>query len=154
MSIFWALSIVPNFVFHLILFVGAIGLLSTTLLTNIPFIQKYILPIKIVSFILLLGGVYFNGAISYKNSIAVEVAELKEKLAKAEAKSEKVNTVVVEKLLTEKQIIREKGNNVIQYVDREVTKYNDQCILPNEVINAHNMAATLKVPVDSEEPNE
>lgn len=151
MSIFWILTFVPTFVFHLALIVGVIGLFVAAFLGAFPIIKQYKLPIQIIAFALTIGAVFFQGALAYKHSVAVEVAELKLRLQKAETKSVETNTEIVEKIVTDTQIIREKGRTITEYVDREVVKYNERCELPAEVINAHNMAATLKLPQESPE---
>ena len=145
MSIFWILTFVPTFVFHLALIVGLIGLFIASFVGAVPFIKQYKLPIQLVALVLTIGAVFFQGALAYKNSVAVEVAELKLRLKNAEVKSIETNTEIVEKIVTDTQIIREKGQTITEYVDREISVYNDRCILPKEVINAHNMAATLKI---------
>lgn len=145
MSIFWILTFVPAFVFHLALIAGVIGLFVASFLGAFPIIKQYKLPIQLIALVLTIGAVFFQGALAYKHSVAVEVAELKLKLQKAETKSIETNTEIVEKIVTDTQIIREKGKTITEYVDREISVYNDRCILPKEVINAHNMAATLKI---------
>jgi hypothetical protein len=145
MSIFWILTFVPTFVFHLALIAGAVGLLASA------FLGPYKLPVQIVSFIVFIGAVFFQGALAYKHSVAVEVAELKLKLQKAETKSVETNVEIVEKIVTDTQTIRLKGKTITEYVDREVPVYDSKCELPAEVINAHNMAATLKLPQESPE---
>lgn len=145
MSLFWILTVVPEIVIHLILAVGLVGLFVAAFISKILFVSQYKLPIQIVSLILALTGVYLEGALGYKQSVAVEVAELKQKLAEAEAKSAQTNTEIVEKIYKDTEIIREKGKTITQYIDREVVKYDDTCIVPDEVINAHNMAATLTI---------
>lgn len=151
MSIYWLLAIIPELVIYSLLGLGLLGLFVATFITKVPFISTYGLPIKIVSFILAATGLYLSGGLAYKHSVAVEVAELESKLARAEAESEKVNTEVVERVLTETQVIREKGDTITEYIDREVVQYNDRCELPIEVINAHNMAATLDVSSETEQ---
>ena len=151
MSIFWILTFVPTFVFHLALIVGVIGLFVASFLGAFPFISQYKLPIQLVALVLTIGAVFFQGALAYKHSVAVEVAELKLKLQKAETKSVGTNVEIVEKIVTDTQIIREKGKTITEYVDREVVKYDNFCELPAEVINAHNMAATLKIDEGSTE---
>ena len=143
MSIFWILTFVPTFVFHLALIAGAVGLLASA------FLGPYKLPVQIVSFIVFIGAVFFQGALAYKHSVAVEVAELKLKLQKAETKSVETNVEIVEKIVTDTQTIRLKGKTITEYVDREVPVYDSKCELPAEVINAHNMAATLKLPEEA-----
>lgn len=145
MSIYWILTVVPELVIHLILALGLVGLFIAAFIQKIPFVNQYKLPIQIVSLLLALSGVYLEGALSYKQSVAIEVAELRQKLAEAEAEGAKVNTEIVERIVTDTQVIREKGRTITEYIDREVVKYDDTCVVPNEVINAHNMAATLNV---------
>jgi hypothetical protein len=151
MTIFWILTFVPAFVFHLALIAGVIGLFVASFLGAFPFISQYKLPIQLVALVLTIGAVFFQGALAYKHSVAVEVAELKLKLQKAETKSVETNVEIVEKIVTDTQIIREEGKTITEYVDREVVKYDNFCELPAEVINAHNMAATLKIDEGSTE---
>lgn len=143
MNVFWLLTIVPELVFHLVLAAGLIGLFVAVFIKAIPIVNQYKLPIQIVSLILVVFGVYFQGALGYKQSVAVEVAELKQKLAEAEAKSAQTNTEIVEKIVKDTEVIREKGKTITEYIDREVVKYDDSCVLPKEVIDAHNAAATM-----------
>jgi endonuclease/exonuclease/phosphatase (EEP) superfamily protein YafD len=145
MSIFWILTFVPTFVFNLALIVGVLGLLVAAVAGRVPFISQYKLPIQLLAFALTIVAVFFQGALAYKNSVAVEVAELKLRLQKAETKSVETNVEIVEKIVSDTKIIREKGQTITEYVDREIVKYNEICKLPAEVINAHNMAATLKI---------
>jgi uncharacterized protein YacL len=151
MSIFWILTFVPAFVFHLALIVGLIGLLVAAFAGRIPFISQYKLPIQLLAFALTIAAVFFQGALAYKHSVALEVAELKLKLQKAETKSVETNTEIVEKIVTDTKVIREKGQTITEYVDREIVKYDEKCEVPLEVINAHNMAATLDLNIGSTE---
>ena len=145
MSIFWILTFVPTFVFNLALIVGLVGLLVAAFAGRIPFISQYKLPIQLLALALTIAAVFFQGALAYKHSVALEVAELKLKLQKAETKSIETNVEIVEKIVTDTQVIREKGKTITEYVDREIVKYDNFCELPTEVINAHNMAATLNL---------
>ena len=65
------------------------------------------------------------------------------KLAEAETKSQKENVVIVEKILYKDKIIREKGENIIKYIDKEVVKYDERCVIPKEVINVLNSATEI-----------
>jgi len=150
MSLYWILTFVPELAIHLTLAVGLVGLFVAAFVQRIPFISQYRFPIQLIALLLTLTGVYLEGALSYKQSVAVEVAELKKKLAEAEAKGAKVNTEIVEKIVKDTEVIRLKGKTITEYVDREVIKYNNKCELPKEVINAHNMAATLKIEPEGE----
>ena len=149
MSLYWILTVVPSLVIHLILIIGLVALFVATFIGKVPFIKQYKLPIQIIALVLSLSGVYLEGALAYKESTALAVAKLEKKLAEAEAKSAKTNTEIVEKIVKDTEVIRLKGKTITEYVDREVTKYDNTCIVPKEVIDAHNMAVTLEVPTDS-----
>lgn len=138
----WILSFLPETVIHLLLSVGIAGIIAGFFLTFIPFIKTYSTIIQIVSVLVLALGIYLEGGLSYKKDIDLKVKELEVKLANAEKRAAETNVQIVTKVLTQKQIIREKGDKIIQYVDREIVKYDNSCPIPEVVIKAHNAAAT------------
>lgn len=71
----------------------------------------------------------------------LKIKDLQVKLAEAEAKSQQENVKIVEKVVTKREYYRLRGKDIIQYVDREVTKYDNQCVIPKEFVKAHNDAA-------------
>lgn len=143
MNVYWLLIFLPTWIIHSLVGVGLVGLLAAFFVQRIPFIKTYGYLIKIISTILLIAGLFLQGALAYKESTALAVAKLEKKLAEAEAKSQKTNVEIVEKIVKDTEVIRLKGKTVTEYVDREVVKYNNKCELPSEVIKAHNAAATL-----------
>ena len=149
----WLLSFLSEAVTHLILFAGIIGVIAGFVLGFIPFISTYKLPIQIISILVLSFGLYLEGGLAEQAIWQLKVKEMEASVAKAEAASQQVTTSVVTKILTKKQIIKEKGNDIVQYIDREVVKYNNTCTIPEVVITAHNSAAKneptqLEVPTD------
>ena len=82
-----------------------------------------------------------SGAISNEEVWQARVKELEVKLAQAEVESAKENTKIVEKIVKKTEYIKVRGNDIIQYVDREVTKYDEVCSIPSAFIRAHNKAA-------------
>ena len=145
MSIYWLIALMPKWLILTMIIVGVLALLAASFIGKVPFINQYNLPIKIVAGILIVCGVYLQGAVAYKESTDKAVSDLKVKLAEAEAKGAKVNTEIVEKIVKDKEIIRLKGKTITEYIDREVPKYDNKCEIPAEVINAHNAAATMDV---------
>ena len=143
MNIYWLLIFLPEWIIHSLLGLGVIGMLVAFFVQRIPFVKTYGYLIKIVSSLLVVAGLFLSGALAYKQSTALAVAKLEKKLAEAEAKSQKTNVQIVEKVVKDTQVVREKGKTITQYVDREVVKYNNKCELPSEVIRAHNAAATM-----------
>lgn len=139
----WILKWMPFWIFYAALFAGVLGLIVTYLLRFIPIpaVYMYKTPIQIVSFILIIFGVYMAGSIANEEVWLVKVKELEVKVAQAEAKSQQVNVQIVEKVVTKTQVVREKGKDIVQYVDREVVKYDSKCEIPKEVVTAINQAA-------------
>ncbi len=134
----------PDFVTHFIVLAGVIGIL----LTSLPLIWKllpgfdaYRLLIQLISIACLSFGLYLEGGIAMEAEYKVKVAELKEKLKDAEIKAANANAKIVTEYVTKKQFIKQRGDTITEYIDREVVKYDKTCPIPTEVIRAHNAAA-------------
>jgi uncharacterized membrane protein len=138
----WILNFLPDWIFYALFFIGIVGLLATFVMKFIPFIYVYKTPIQVVSVILIAIGTYMSGAISNNEKWEAKVKELEVKLAGAEVAAAKVNTEIVEKVVVKREYYKERGKDVIQYIDREVVKYDERCVIPKEFVEAHNNAAT------------
>ena len=101
----------------------------------------YKTPIQLVSILFIVIGVYMAGSIANEEAWLAKVKELEVKVAQAEAKSQQVNVQVVEKVVTKTQVVRERGNDIVRYVDRELVKYDSKCEVPKEAVSAVNQAA-------------
>jgi hypothetical protein len=101
----------------------------------------YKTPIQLVSIVFIVIGVYMSGSIANEEAWLAKVKELEVKVAQAEAKSQQVNVKVVEKVVTKTQVVRERGDDIVRYVDREVVKYDSKCEIPKEAVSAVNQAA-------------
>jgi len=137
----WILSYLPDFVTHIIFTVGVVGTIAGFVLGFIPFIATYKLPIQIISILVLSFGLFLEGGLADQAVWQLKVKEMEAKVAEAKAQSAQVNTTVVTKILTKRQIIKEKGDEVITYIDKEIVKYDPTCPIPEVAINAHNAAA-------------
>jgi uncharacterized membrane protein len=143
----WILSWLPNWIFYGIFFAGLLGLLATYVMKFIPFVYVYRTPIQAISILAIAIGTYMSGAISNEESWQAKVKEMEAKVAAAEIESQKENVKIVEKVVKKTEYITRKGQDIIQYVDREVVKYDTKfapsgvCELPNEFIKAINNAA-------------
>lgn len=143
----WILSFTPDWVFHAISLAGVIGIIAGFLLAFIPLINKYKLVIQVISIVLLTFGIFMEGAILNEQVWKLRVAEVEKQLAEAEAKSQKENVKIVEKIVTKREYIKTRGREVVKYIDREIVKYDTkfapggQCEIPKEFIKAINDAA-------------
>ena len=143
----WILQWLPDWIFYAIFFVGLLGLLATYVMKFIPLVNVYRTPIQAISILAIAIGTYMSGAISNEESWQAKVKEMEAKVAAAEIESQKENVKIVEKVVKKTEYITRKGQDIIQYVDREVVKYDTKfapsgvCELPNEFIKAINNAA-------------
>ena len=143
----WYLSLLPSIVFHAILAAGLLCIFVSMVLKVVPFISTYYIPIRIVGFVLFVLGVYFEGGLGIQAAMMERVKEMEAKVAAAEAESKKENIKIQEKIVYKQQIVREKGAEVIKYIDREIVKYDTKfapggiCELPKEFFISHNEAA-------------
>lgn len=108
---------------------------------RIPLVWQYQLPFKVAGVALLVAGVFFRGGYSVEMDWRERVREMEAKVAAAEAESQSANAKLEKAGSTKVKEIRGKTVVVRQYVDREVTKYDNQCVIPVAVIKAHNAAA-------------
>lgn len=133
----WILQFLPTWIFYIILFGGVLGFLVTHFIKVLPQAQL----IQVASAAAIVASVYMIGAISNNDAWLARVKDLEVKVAEAEAKSATTNTEIVQKTLVKTQIVRERGQDIVRYVDREVVKYDTTCVIPKEFVSAHNKAA-------------
>ena len=143
----WILNFLPNFVFHLILTVGVIGLLAGFVLGFIPVINKYKLPIQVISIILTVLGVWYEGGIAKDQEYKLRIAELEKQVAIAEEKSKHANTIIQTKVVEKIKVVKQ---NV--YLTQEVIKevagpqLDAICTLPKSAVSLHDSASRNEVP--------
>ena len=133
----WILQFLPNWIFYLMLFTGIAAFLVTKFVKILPNAQL----IQTASVAVVVVSVYMIGAISNNDAWLARVREMEAKVAEAEAKSTTLNTEIVEKVVTKTQVVRERGQDIVKYVDREVIKFDTTCVIPKEFVIIHNRAA-------------
>jgi hypothetical protein len=158
----WIISVLPEWVFHAIFSVGLLGIIAGFVLGFIPLINKYKLPIQVISLIIFSLGVYLEGGLADYKEWDAKVKELEKQVAVSEEKAKTKNVEIQEKVVTQTKIVKEKGKDIVKYIDRwntkevikevegpervrreEVIKYIENCPVPKEMIDIHNNAATL-----------
>lgn len=140
----WIISFLPDFVPHLIVILGILGIIITSVplvWRLLPGASAYQLVIQLISVALLGFGLYLEGGLSNEASWKAKVADLEKKVAVAQAEAASTSARVVTKVINKKQVIREKGQTITEYIDREVTVYDKTCPIPLVVIKSHNAAA-------------
>lgn len=146
----WLLSFLPDWWFYALLALGLAGIFVSYLMSFIPFVSTYRNLIQAVSIVAIVIGTYMSGAISNEDKWQMKIKDLELKISQAETKSAEENIKIVERIITKRQIVKEKGDEVIKYIDREVVKYDTKfiqggdCELPNEFFEALNAAAGVE----------
>ena len=82
-----------------------------------------------------------TGAKSNNDAWLAKVAVLEKQVLELAPKSQQANTDIDKNLVKQKQQSKDTTTSIIQYVDREVVKYDSGCVLPQSVLEAHNKAA-------------
>lgn len=140
----WLLKFIPTWLPSLIFFLGILGYLITTTLSKIPYSQV----VKLASIFTILASIYVVG-MQYADEVWQQRSrDLQQKVLELEVKSQQENTKIVERVVTKREVVKQRGEDIIKYVDREVlknqevVKYVEQCPkLPSEIVNTINKAA-------------
>ena len=137
----WILNWLPDWIFHLVVIIGLLGLLGSFFFGFIPFFGKYTIPIKIVSIILLVVGVWFEGGISNNNAWLEKVHELEKKVAEAEVKSAQANTALTTTIAQKNKEIASVQANLKSKIKQFTSIMDSECKVPEQAINVLNEAA-------------
>jgi hypothetical protein len=143
----WILHFLPDtFILwfcNILLLVGVAVTVAGFFAHRIPLVSQYQLPFKILGIALLVLGVYFRGGLAVEQQWRERVAAVEARLAEVEKVSAQANTQIETKAQKKTTEVRQRTQYIRQYVDREVVKYNDQCVIPQPFIDAHNRAAAV-----------
>jgi hypothetical protein len=141
----WILHFLPDsfivWFCNILLLTGIVATIAGWVAHRVPTLWPYQLGFKLGGIALLVLGVYFRGGLAVETEWRERVAEVEARLAVAEAASAEANKTIETKTQQRVTQIRQRMTYVRQYVDREVVKYNDQCVIPQPFIDAHNRAA-------------
>jgi hypothetical protein len=146
----WLLYFVPDsliqLVVHAILATGIVGCILSFFIVNkilrfFPPFAGFVSIAQLISALLLIAGIYFEGGYTTEMQWRNRVKEIEAKVAQAEQESKEANSKLDKKSAERVKIIQGRQLVVKQYIDREITKYDASCAIPIEVVRAHNAAA-------------
>jgi len=133
----WFFDFIPETLFYLLFLCSGIGYAISLFLPH-PVLQK---QVKIASVVALGISIYLLGMLYVNNSWKERAQKLQQQVVELEAKSSEANTQIETKIVTKTQIVKQRGDDVIKYVDREIVKINNNCVVPKEFVQAHNQSA-------------
>ena len=144
-TVSWVIGLLPDsllmWVFYGSAGIGFLLILVSWFITFIPFINRYRWPVQIVGVLVFGIGAYLSGGYGIEMIWRERVAELEAKVKVAEEKSQKVNTVIKQKVVYKTKVVEKKTT---EYVDRikEIAKEVDaKCEIDPRVIEQLNNAS-------------
>ena len=137
----WVLNFLPNIVFHIILVIGMLGLLSSMILKFVPTLLPYRLIIQIISIVALIVGIWYEGGIAKDNEYKAKIEEYEQKILIAQALSESYNAQLQYSIVeNEKKIANLSAANRKKLKELS-EKLNRECKVDKPVIDLLNNAA-------------
>ena len=140
----WLLQWLPDLVFHLILLVGLLGLGASFLLKFFPTVAPYKVLIQVVASLMIVLGVYMEGAISNQAWWELRVAEAEKRVAEAEKKAAEANGKIEYKIVEKVKLVEVVDRKVQQQIRDLANKMDQRCYVIPEVNTIHNDAATAR----------
>lgn len=134
---FFIFKIFPDWFWWLLLIAG----LSGYFLSHLNLLKPYHLLLKIVGCTTVATSIFILGMLYCDNAWKLAAAELQAKVDIAEAQAQTTNTEIREKLVVKTQVVKTRGADIVKYIDREVVKGNQNCVITPEFVEAHNRAA-------------
>ena len=114
--------------------------IASKLVKWIPLMGQYKLPAELVGVVLLVVGSYLFGGYGVQQAWQARVKELEDKVAKAEAQSQRVNTVIQTKIVERVKIVEKKVEVVRTQIEKDKEIINAECKVPDIAIIDYNKA--------------
>ena len=137
----WIVNFLPDFVFHLLLLAGLIGLSASFVLDSIPFISTNAKAIQLASALALAVALFFEGAISDNASWQARVKELELKVARAETQSAEANGQLSKALAAKDKEIALAQAELKNRIRAGAAAMDAVCKIPADVVSILNDAA-------------
>lgn len=137
----WLISFLPDWVFHLLLIVGLLGIAASFILKFIPFVSQYKLPIQAASVLALVVAVWFEGGISNEEKWQARVHELEAKVAESEKQSAIANGQIDNQANQKVAAVKQAQYVVQERLRAESANMDSQCKVAPSMVDLLNTAA-------------
>lgn len=142
-QIMWLFSLLPDFVYHVLLIIGLLAFAGSYLLKMVPFFMQNAFMIRIASMMLIIFCVWMEGGMAVEAKWRARVAELELKVAKAEKEAAeangKIETVYVDRVQTVKEIQYVTVNRIA----KDAAKIDRTCVVDPDAISILNSATKM-----------
>lgn len=137
----WIVNFLPDFVFHILLLAGLLGLVASFVMDSIPFISTNVKAIQLASAVALAIALFFEGAISDNASWQARVKELELKVARAETQSAEANGQLSKALAAKDKEIALAQAELKNRIRAGAAAMDAVCKIPADVVAILNDAA-------------
>lgn len=154
----WILQFLPDamivWVANTVFVLGVLGTVLFFFAVNwflrlVPVVASYLKLGQIVSAVLLVLGIFLQGATTTEMKWRERVKQVEAQLAEVEKKSQETNVKIQERVIYRDRLVKERGTEIVNQVQQQINNnqdiknYAQNCPVPPELIEAHNSAATL-----------
>jgi hypothetical protein len=137
----WLLSLVPDFVYHLLLLASVIAFGACYVLKMIPFVSANVEIIRVISVVVMIFAVWMEGGIANEAKWKARVAELEIKVAAAEKASVEANGQIETVYVDRVQVVKEVQYVIQNRIAKDAARLDLTCRVDPEAIDILNQAA-------------
>jgi cell shape-determining protein MreC len=134
-------DITPAWIFHTLFYLSLVAMILGFVFGKAKLIKQYALMLKISGVLGFVIATFLEGAMYDYNVMQARIEEAKQQTAEYEQKNKELNDKLAKKSSKVKEKIQVKKEYITRYIDREVKKYDNTCVIPKPFIDAHNQSA-------------
>ena len=137
----WLLSLLPDFVYHLLLVISIVAFAASYFLKMIPFVSANAEVVRIISLAVMIFAVWMEGGIANEAKWKARVAELEIKVAAAEKAAAEANGKIETVYVDRVRVVKEVQYVVQARIAKDAAKIDLTCRVDPEAIDILNQAA-------------
>ena len=138
----WFIQLIPTswleFAALMILIVGAVMFFAGHIFKYTPFVKQYNFPLRVIGFILLLAGAYFNGGLGVEMEYRARIEEMQKRVELAEEESRQANSQIERVIEQQTVVIQQDTAETLAEIERLKAEINANCELTPEMIILYN----------------
>lgn len=140
-QIMWLLSLVPDYVYHVLLILSVLAFGASYILKMVPFVSGNAFIIRVISAVLIVFFMWMEGGFANEAKWKARVAELEAKVAVAEKKAAETNTQIETVYVDRVQVVHDVQIKTISVIRKNASKIDATCKVTPEVISILNASA-------------
>jgi NADH:ubiquinone oxidoreductase subunit 6 (subunit J) len=143
-QIMWMLSLIPAWLWHILLGVSLVTIAATYLLRMIPFMTANAIQLRFVAVLLLTLTVWMEGGIANEAKWQARVQELEARVAAAEKAAVEANGRIETVYVDRVEVVKEIQYVVQKEISKSASSLDANCRIIPEAVDILNQAAGVK----------